>query len=537
MGYLICNKCDGYYELHPGESSEDFILKCNCGGALKLYNSLDNYSNNDIVSNFDLANILLNDPEGAKRAHAAYLLGETKDPKYVDVLCDATEDYDGNVRRLSASALGKIGDIRAEDALINLLNDVKPQVRQYSVNALKKIKSKKAIEHSITDYNPYLIQDVEYTLSNSADTTLYDQTNEDTLIRNNEIPRREILEAGKGYSEQKSLHYHNITIIGGIIGLIGLIGVYFNFISIIICFIGAVTFSYGYDKGKSWNKGIVGESIIANYLNQLPEDYIIYNDVKFPGSYGNLDHVVIGSKGIYVIETKNYKGFFIVKDKEWFYKNGKTIKRAKNQPGKQVLTNAISLRSLLISNGIDMDGVWIQSIVTLVNKNFKIQEKTRHYKVLYPETIPKFIQNSNRNIDNNIIKKIALLIESYSTGMSYIPANNNLIQDHRPTSIDVNSANGFIGDTINLIATLKDIHSNTPIQDKNIQFKINNDPVGTVNIIDGVATLPYIITNDVGTYTISAEFLEDKTYLRSINTNILNVVDTTPTDDVILQTN
>lgn len=91
-GYLICNKCAGYYELQVEESSEDFILKCNCGGILKLYNSLNDHSNNDIVGSFDLEDILLYDTEGAKRAHVAYLLGETKDPKYVDVLCEATKD-------------------------------------------------------------------------------------------------------------------------------------------------------------------------------------------------------------------------------------------------------------------------------------------------------------------------------------------------------------------------------------------------------------------------------------------------------------
>lgn len=34
MGYLICDKCQGYYELQPGESPDDF-LKCECGGNLK----------------------------------------------------------------------------------------------------------------------------------------------------------------------------------------------------------------------------------------------------------------------------------------------------------------------------------------------------------------------------------------------------------------------------------------------------------------------------------------------------------------------
>jgi hypothetical protein len=34
LGYLICDKCRGYYELQPGESPEDFDLTCKCGGSL-----------------------------------------------------------------------------------------------------------------------------------------------------------------------------------------------------------------------------------------------------------------------------------------------------------------------------------------------------------------------------------------------------------------------------------------------------------------------------------------------------------------------
>ena len=39
MGYLICDKCGGYYELKEGESPNDFDL-CNCGGKLRYANSL-----------------------------------------------------------------------------------------------------------------------------------------------------------------------------------------------------------------------------------------------------------------------------------------------------------------------------------------------------------------------------------------------------------------------------------------------------------------------------------------------------------------
>ena len=224
---------------------------------------------------------------------------------------------------------------------------------------------------------------------------------------------------GKGYAEKNSSKYNTMIIIGAIFGLIGLFGLIITPLSLIILVLGAGLFFYGYNQGKSWNKGIKGESIVAEYLNQLPKDYFIFNDVKFPGSYGNLDHVVIGPSGIYVIETKNFKGFFVIRDKEWFYKSGKTIERARSQPGKQVINNAMSLRKFLINKGINMDGVWVSSIVTLLDKNFKIERKPKNYNVLFPSTIPEFILNSNRKVDINVLKGAAMLIEPYCVELSY----------------------------------------------------------------------------------------------------------------------
>ena len=40
-GYLVCDKCNEYYKLQPGESPEDFTDQCECGGKLKYYKHID----------------------------------------------------------------------------------------------------------------------------------------------------------------------------------------------------------------------------------------------------------------------------------------------------------------------------------------------------------------------------------------------------------------------------------------------------------------------------------------------------------------
>jgi hypothetical protein len=41
MGYLVCNKCHGYYELQEGENPDDFLDNCECGGSLNYVQNLD----------------------------------------------------------------------------------------------------------------------------------------------------------------------------------------------------------------------------------------------------------------------------------------------------------------------------------------------------------------------------------------------------------------------------------------------------------------------------------------------------------------
>lgn len=59
-------------------------------------------------------------------------------------------------------------------------------------------------------------------------------------------------------------------------------------------------------------KGKMGELHVARKLSGLPDDkYILLNDVMLPTNRGTtqIDHVLISIYGIFVIETKNYKGW------------------------------------------------------------------------------------------------------------------------------------------------------------------------------------------------------------------------------------
>ncbi len=55
-----------------------------------------------------------------------------------------------------------------------------------------------------------------------------------------------------------------------------------------------------------FRKGATGEALIGYILEGFPDNYRVIHDLTTP--FGNIDHVVVGPSGAYVIDTKNWKG-------------------------------------------------------------------------------------------------------------------------------------------------------------------------------------------------------------------------------------
>lgn len=77
---------------------------------------------------------------------------------------------------------------------------------------------------------------------------------------------------------------------------------------------------------KPYIKGKVGEIAVAAHVKlYLKEHYILLNDLTLPDAEGGttqIDHILLSPFGIFVIETKNYKGWIFggERQKQWTQK-------------------------------------------------------------------------------------------------------------------------------------------------------------------------------------------------------------------------
>jgi hypothetical protein len=90
-------------------------------------------------------------------------------------------------------------------------------------------------------------------------------------------------------------------------------------------------------EGASWRKGAAGERKVARRLGSLPKDeWMQLHDRPLGPNGRNVDHLVIGTGGVYSINTKNLSGRVVVKKTHLAvngYRDYPVVHTARNEGG------------------------------------------------------------------------------------------------------------------------------------------------------------------------------------------------------------
>jgi hypothetical protein len=63
------------------------------------------------------------------------------------------------------------------------------------------------------------------------------------------------------------------------------------------------------EQARTWQRGAHGERQTARLLDRLGRDgYVVFHDLAMPDSPANVDHLVIGPSGVFVIDSKQWTG-------------------------------------------------------------------------------------------------------------------------------------------------------------------------------------------------------------------------------------
>jgi hypothetical protein len=64
--------------------------------------------------------------------------------------------------------------------------------------------------------------------------------------------------------------------------------------------------------------GLRGQRLLPQVLVALDDSYYLINNLKLPGRADDIDHVVVGSNGIFALETKHHRGRIFWRDGQWY---------------------------------------------------------------------------------------------------------------------------------------------------------------------------------------------------------------------------
>lgn len=168
-----------------------------------------------------------------------------------------------------------------------------------------------------------------------------------------------------------------------------------------------------YSIFKPTIKGFIGEKTISMILSRLdPLEYKIINDVMLDinGKTSQIDHVVISNYGIFVIETKNYKGWILGDEKSEYWTQ--VIYKRKEKLYNPIRQNYGHVQALKTILNDFPEVKYIPIVVFSMNADLKVKTTSEVvYSMNLLATIRKYKQ---ANMSNEIKEKIDARIVSLS---------------------------------------------------------------------------------------------------------------------------
>jgi len=224
-------------------------------------------------------------------------------PKFdSDIIYPVTET---NIRKLEKKLRKKIKNDFEENIAINYRRIIERKIDNEDEKDLEKNKTLKS-EESI--YDKISKRNKEETSQLNILKTNQNEKNEENN-GNGEFEVYKQKQELVPHPNEKNTSYHDVYIIAGlVIALIGLLDVLLSqrTYSVIFIAIGIVIFIIGLIKNNNYVSTEKRGKLIREKLLTLPDNFYVLYYVRVPNSNEGINHVVVGSSGIFSIVSQSY---------------------------------------------------------------------------------------------------------------------------------------------------------------------------------------------------------------------------------------
>jgi hypothetical protein len=154
---------------------------------------------------------------------------------------------------------------------------------------------------------------------------------------------------------------------------------------------------------RNWRSGLIGEkTVVKNLSDKISNEYSMFNNIllKDGKRMGDIDHLIIGPTGVFVIETKN--------NKETVTFNGYKWEKISKSPSDQVVSNMFRVKDILKRCDVFKNREpFVDALVVFSNSKLKL-------KIEKPPKYCEIIQISNQT-DTKLSERITNRPISFSS--------------------------------------------------------------------------------------------------------------------------
>jgi hypothetical protein len=161
---------------------------------------------------------------------------------------------------------------------------------------------------------------------------------------------------------------------------------------LLICLLALAGFYVFWRRYRIFRGGLEGEQQVVKLLKaKLSNDYYLINDAYFRDGYGDIDHIILGPNGLFVIETKNWSGKISCQGDEWQRDMDHRISNSLS-PSKQVKKNASRVRNAVESGKTrEKTRISVEGIIVFTNRHADLHITHPSVPVLRLWELPKFV--------------------------------------------------------------------------------------------------------------------------------------------------
>jgi hypothetical protein len=120
-------------------------------------------------------------------------------------------------------------------------------------------------------------------------------------------------------------------------------------------------------KIEEYRFGQDGEDQVAQLISQIMDgNWHLFRNINLPGrNKSDLDVVLVGPPGVWVLEVKNFRGEYRNIGNNWEYRHGKKWKSSSKSPSQQALNSAVRLSNFLKADNVN---VFVNAVVVWANE-------------------------------------------------------------------------------------------------------------------------------------------------------------------------